>query len=65
MADDLFANGIFADTGEPLSLPEEDAIRRFAAGDMPGDEKEPSKYSGDSQTQGRGVQFPVVSPIAG
>src|ERR1700761_8844674 len=38
MADDLFANGIFADTGRPLPLPEDGAVGRIAVEGTPKEE---------------------------
>lgn len=39
MVDDLFANGIFADTGEPLPLPEDETFKRLAAIGTPTEEE--------------------------
>jgi hypothetical protein len=40
MADDLFANGVLADTGEPLPLPEEEVFKRLAAAGTAAEEQQ-------------------------
>src|SRR5450631_1324875 len=58
MVDDFLANGILADTGQPLSLPGEEVFRRLTGMGTPAEERESTeKRAREGQTFGLNVDL--------